>query len=150
MQEMVDQCCFSLTVRVIINLICVDFYSLVIFLNPVSSSWTHAGKQDVGQDRQGPSFQTVPPIVCSSVSDIYATCNIKDSQPRVQWQDQPLVFTSPLPHYPWCLRHTLLQGVGVHAFNPSTQKAEGQVISVTEFKASLLYIVNCRPARVKK
>lgn len=37
-----------------------------------------------------------------------------------------------------------------HAFNPSTQKAEGQVISVTEFKASLLYIVNCRPARVKK
>lgn len=30
----------------------------------------------------------------------------------------------------------------MHAFNPSTQKAEGQVMSVTEFKASLLYIVN--------
>lgn len=38
----------------------------------------------------------------------------------------------------------------MHAFNPSTQKAEGQVMSVTEFKASLLYIVNWRPARVKK
>lgn len=40
-----------------------------------------------------------------------------------------LVFTSPLPHYLMVSKTHIAVGGGVHAFNPSTQKAEGQVIS---------------------
>lgn len=68
----------------------------------------------------------------------------------MQWQDQPPSFHFSTPALSMVSKTHIAVGVGVHAFNPSTQKAEGQVISVTEFKASLLYIVNCRPARVKK